>query len=89
LYNIWDEQKAKQNYIKHGKVTFEKAVEAFFDPFLVMVDASRNYETRDAVIGMDKNNYLLFVVHIQQENDMIRIISARLATRQERNYYEN
>jgi hypothetical protein len=38
---------------------------------------------------MDKNNYLLFVVHIQQENDIIRIISARQATRQERNYYEN
>jgi uncharacterized DUF497 family protein len=31
----------------------------------------------------------LFVVHIQQENDMIPIISARQATRQERNYYEN
>ena len=41
------------------------------------------------IIGMDKGNYLLFVVHIQQENDMIRIISARQATRQERNYYEN
>lgn len=40
-------------------------------------------------MGMDKNNYLLFVVHIQQENDMIPIISARPATRQERKYYEN
>jgi len=55
----------------------------------VVVDASRNYEARDAVIGMNKNNYLLFVVHIQLENDMIPIISARQATHQERNYYEN
>jgi len=55
----------------------------------VVVDVSRNYEARDAVIGMDKNNYLLFVVHIQQENDMIRIISARQATRQEHKYYED
>ncbi|WPF88342.1 BrnT family toxin [Cyanobacterium aponinum AL20118] len=86
---IWNEEKAKQNPIKHKGITFEKAVEAFFDPFLVVVDASRNYEARDAVIGMDKNNYLLFVVHLQQENDMIRIISARQATRQERKYYEN
>ncbi len=39
--------------------------------------------------GMDKGNYLLFVVHIQQDNDTIRIISARKATRDERNYYEN
>ncbi|CCQ53943.1 Protein of unknown function DUF497 [Crocosphaera watsonii WH 0005] len=38
---------------------------------------------------MDKQNYLLFVVHLQQEDDMIRIISARKATRKERNYYEN
>ncbi len=86
---IWSEEKAKQNPIKHRGITFEQAVEAFFDPFLVVVDASRNHEERDAIIGMDKSNYLLFVVHIQQENDMIRIISARKATRQERNYYEN
>lgn len=86
---IWNEEKAKQNPFKHKGITFERAAEAFFDPFLVVVDASRNYEARDAVIGMDKNNYLLFVVHIQQENDMIRIISARQATRQERIYYEN
>ncbi|MGY6529440.1 MAG: BrnT family toxin [Cyanobacterium sp.] len=86
---IWNEEKAKQNFIKHKGITFERACEAFFDPFLVVIDASRNYETRDAVIGMDNHNYLLFVVHIQQEDDMIRIISARQATRQERNYYEN
>jgi len=86
---IWNDDKAKQNPLKHKGITFERAVEAFFDPFLVVVDASRNYEARDAVIGMDKQNYLLFVVHIQQENDMIRVISARKATRQERNYYEN
>ena len=86
---IWNQEKARQNPLKHEGITFEQAAEAFFDPFLVVVDASRNYEARDAIIGMDKRNYLLFVVHIQQENDMIRIISARKATRQERNYYEN
>ncbi len=86
---ICNEEKAKQNPIKHKGITFERAAEAFFDPFLRVVDASRNYEARDAVIGMDKGNYLLFVVHIQQDNDTIRIISARKATRDERNYYEN
>lgn len=86
---IWNDDKAKQNPFKHKGITFEQAVEAFFDPFLVVVDASRNDEARDAIIGMDRQNYLLFVVHIQQENDKIRIISARKATRQERNYYEN
>ena len=86
---IWNEEKARQNKIKHKGVTFKRAIEAFFDPFLVVVDASRNYEARDAIIAMDKQNYLLFVVHLQQEDDMIRIISARKATRKERNYYEN
>ncbi|WP_197091308.1 BrnT family toxin, partial [Crocosphaera watsonii] len=43
---IWNEEKARQNKIKHKGVTFERAIEAFFDPFLVVVDASRNYEAR-------------------------------------------
>ncbi|MDJ0576692.1 MAG: BrnT family toxin [Xenococcaceae cyanobacterium MO_234.B1] len=86
---IWNDDKAKQNPLKHKGITFEQAVEAFFDPFLVVVDASRNDEARDAIIGMDRQNCLLFVVHIQQENDQIRIISARKATRQERIIYEN
>ncbi len=86
---IWSEAKAKQNAQKHKGITFEQAAEAFFDPFLVIVDASRNSESRDAIIGMDRSWNLLFIVHIEQEDEMIRIISARLATRQERNYYEN
>ncbi len=54
-----------------------------------MVDASRNDELRDAVIGLDTRYNLLYVVHIEQEGDYIRIISARKATRQERMEYEN
>ncbi|MEH2226984.1 BrnT family toxin [Nostoc sp.] len=60
-----------------------------FDPFLVAVDASRNDEERDAVIGLDRRWNLLYVVYIERENDMIRIISARKATRKEREYYES
>jgi len=73
----------------HDGVTFQQAAEAFFDPFLVVVDASRNNEARDAVIGLDRRWSLLYVVHIEQEDDMIRIISDRKATRKEREYYEN
>ena len=51
---IWDEEKARNNPIKHEGVTFQQAREAFFDPFLIVVDASRNYEKRDAVIGLDR-----------------------------------
>jgi uncharacterized protein len=58
-------------------------------PFLLLVDASRNDEARDAVIGLDTRWNLLYVVHIEQEERSIRIISARKATRQERADYES
>lgn len=46
-------------------------------PFLIVVDASRNNEARQAVIGLDRRWNLLYVVYIEREDDMIRIISAR------------
>jgi uncharacterized protein len=46
-------------------------------------------EARDAVIGLGDRWNLLYVVHIEQEENCIRIISARKTTRQERTEYEN
>lgn len=86
---LWNENKARKNPLDHEGVTFEQAAEAFFDPFLRIVDASRNDEERDAIIGMDKRWDLLFVVHIAFEEDFIRIISARKATPRERQFYED
>jgi len=86
---VWNDEKARINPINHEGVTFQQAVEAFFDPFLVVVDASRNEELRDAAIGLDARWNLLYVVHIEREENIIRIISARKATRQERMDYEN
>jgi uncharacterized protein len=85
---LWDEEKARINPQMHDGITFQKAAEAFFDPFLIVVDASRNEEARDAVIGLDTRWNLLYVVHIEREENFIRIISARKATRQERIEYE-
>jgi uncharacterized protein len=85
----WNAEKARINPINHDGISFQQAAEAFFDPFLVLVDASRNDEARDAVIGLDTRYNLLYVVHIEQDGDRIRIISARKATRQERLEYEN
>ena len=73
---------------KHG-VSFQQATSAFFDPFLRVVDASPEEEARDAIIGMDENWDLLFVVHIIVEDDRVRIVSARKATRSERHDYED
>lgn len=86
---VWNEEKAWINPNNHDGVTFQQATEAFFDPFLVVVDASRNDEERDAVIGLDRRWNLLYAVYIERENEIIRIISARKATRKEREYYES
>ncbi|GAB4142249.1 MAG: BrnT family toxin [Cyanobacteria bacterium J069] len=86
---VWDDEKARINPSNHDGVTFYQATEAFFDPLLVVVDASRNEEARDAVIGLDRRWNLLYVVFIERENDTIRIISARRATRKEREFYES
>lgn len=88
LLCVWDEGKAKRNRQKHG-VDFEAACEVFFDPFLRLVEASRNEEARDAAIGRDARSRLLFVVHIEFEGEYIRIISARKATREETKHYDS
>jgi uncharacterized protein len=86
---VWNDRKAQINPTNHDGITFQQAAEVFFDPFLVVVDASRNEEARDAVIGLDSRWNLLYVVHIEREENVIRIISARKATRQERLQYED
>ena len=84
---VWNQEKAKINPQKHDGITFQQATEVFFDPFLIVVEASRNDEARDAIIGLDTRWNLLYVVHIQFEDDIIRIISARKATKKEQKVY--
>lgn len=86
---VWNDEKARSNPSKHSSITFQQAAEAFFDPFLIVVDASCNDEARDAIIGFDKKWSLLYVVYMEREVGVMRIISARKATRQEREDYEN
>jgi hypothetical protein len=80
---IWNAKKAAANPVKHDGIRFEQAVTVFFDPFFRLVDASRNDEARDAVMGYDEQSRLLYVVHVEIEDDAIRIISARRATNEE------
>jgi hypothetical protein len=88
----WDSDKATTNLQKHG-VSFEKACEVFFDPFVRVVDATdQEDEARDAAIGFSNELNMLFVVHVVRGGDRlesIRIVSARLATPQERDQYES
>ena len=86
---VWNDQKEQSNSGKHNGITFQQAAEASFDPFLIVVDASRNNQTREAVISMDRQWNLLYVVHIESKESVIRIVSARKATPQERKDYED
>ena len=83
----WDAAKASANAERHG-VTFEQAARVFFDPFVRYMDASMRNEVRDGAIGMDFEYRLVFVVHLEIDDDAIRIISAWPATAQERRTYE-
>ncbi len=84
---VWDKAKNLANLDKHG-ISFETAATAFFDPFFRLEDASRNNEQRDAIIGFDEAQRLLYVVHIEVEGEFIRIISAHRATTSERFRYD-
>ena|SRR5437868_6303884 len=84
----WDSRKAAANFRKH-KVSFETACAVFFDPFLHVVDGGVvEGEPREAVIGMTVNWRLLYVVYVE-DNNVIRIISARPTEKEERELYEN
>jgi len=85
----WDPQKAKSNLIKHG-VSFEEASTAFQDTLSLTIDDPLHSidEDRVVLIGMSNKNRLLIVVHTER-GDNIRIISARKATKEERENYES
>jgi len=85
---VWDSKKASTNAEKHG-MSFEIACQDFFDPFIRIEDAAVDEEQRDAAIGLTEDWTLLVVVHLEQERDAIRIVSARTATAQERRIYED
>jgi uncharacterized DUF497 family protein len=84
----WDEQKAHTNFRKH-KVSFDEAVTVFDDPlFLVFADAEHSVEEpRFIAMGESTVGKLLIVAFTQSELVM-RIVSARTATRSERKFYE-
>jgi len=84
----WDPEKAEANLSKHG-VSFAEAVTAFGDPLSMnMRDPDHSEgEQRFIVLGMS-DRYRLLVVSYTERPPRTRIISARLATRHERNQYE-
>jgi uncharacterized DUF497 family protein len=86
---IWNDDKALSNINKHS-VSFEEATTVFTDPLsLTIPDPLHSYEEeRFIVIGESIKNRMIVVVHTDL-GDMIRIVSARLATKRERKIYES
>lgn len=88
----WDDAKSESNLKKHG-VTFDEASTVFYDPFaLVVPDDEHSYdEERFVIVGMSMRARALTVCHCyKQTNELIRIISARQASkREEASYWRN
>jgi uncharacterized DUF497 family protein len=83
----WDPRKAEINYKKHG-VDFADAVGVFEDEWsLTIREQIAEGEQRFMTIGVDFLGHVIVVVYTYRGED-IRLISARPATRTERNVYE-
>ena len=85
----WDETKNKSNHKKHG-IWFEDAMKVFADPEVRSFydDSHSANEERFLALGYSELNRLLIVIHSYRGTNIIRLISARKATKKERAFYE-
>lgn len=90
----WDATKAQSNVAKHG-ITFAQAATVLLDPLAVTVfdEGHSEAEERWFTLGVGNEGNLLAVSHTYlptgPASAQVRIISAREATRREREQYEN
>jgi uncharacterized DUF497 family protein len=85
----WDEKKNRANKAKH-KISFDEAKTVFYDENarLIFDPNHSNGEERFILLGLSYTAKILVVVHAYKEQDeVIRIISARKATKTESKYY--
>jgi uncharacterized DUF497 family protein len=87
----WDEAKSESNLRKHG-LSFKYATQIFDDPFILAeAEGFEGGEVRWQSIGMVEGVAILLVAHTHHEgrwDEVIRVISARRATRKECKRYE-
>ena len=84
----WDPQKAAAN-VKRRRISFDEAASVLEDPLSTTYpdEAHSEEETRFLTVGASHRGRVLVVAHMDR-NDTIRIITARRATRREREFYE-
>lgn len=86
----WDPQKARANFKKHG-ISFEEAKSVFFDEYARQFfdEEHSASEERFIMLGLSYELRVLVVCHCERSGgDVIRIISARKATANERKHYQ-
>ena len=86
----WDQRKATSNRRKHG-VSFEEAVTVFADEHALIIQDPEHSseEERFLLLGLSSDLRTLVVCHcLRERGDVIRLISARKADRQERAQYK-
>jgi uncharacterized protein len=85
----WDREKAESNLRKHG-VSFEEAVTIFFDPLSATFgDPDHSLDERRLVtIGYSSQHRLILVCHTERKG-LVRLISARPATKPEKKRHES
>ena len=85
----WDEEKNTKNKKKHG-ISFEEAQTVFEDEYAILFDDPDHSEEEDRflIIGMTDRKGVCIVSHCYRgEDEIIRIISARKATKTEQSVY--
>ena len=87
----WDENKNKQNALKH-RIDFDEARRVFDDPhFMTPIQRDIGGEDRWVTLGIATGVAVLYVVYTRTElenDELIRMITARKATPRERRVYE-
>ncbi len=89
IYFQWDENKNAVNKKKHG-ISFEEAKTVFYDEEALLIDDPEHSkdEERFIILGFSNMANMLVVCHCYRENEtVIRIISARKATKNEAKQY--
>ena len=89
LHFDWDSNKNKFNIKKHG-ISFEVAQTVFYDDFAILFDDPEHSDEEDRflIIGESASEQICIVSHCYRDSEnIIRIISARKATKSEQEIY--
>lgn len=86
---VWDQRKAVSNLRKHG-ISFDEAGTVFRDQLAYIFDDETHSvrEHREIIVGHSSRDRLILVCFTEKADNVVRVISARLATKREREDYE-